>query len=364
MDDINNKNSGFPEEEPIENAADRELDEILASLKKPDEPLPADVPLTDRPASPEKPSPAPTGYRPAEKKSGSKTLIIVIALIIALLGIAVGAVVYLMTRPAVEDPAISKGGDNILINDSVLGTVEITTVEGASVNTYDEENLVEEENGYYTYYVNGKKVSEMGVDLSEYQTDIDFAAVKASGIDYVILRIGGRYYSDEGGLYSDSAFDTYYEQAKAAGLKVGAYFFSQAASTDDAVEEARYTLELLNGKKLDYPVAFDWETIEDDDARTDGMTGEELTAIAEAFCDTIEKAGYKSIVYASTSLMLQSYDFETMKDYDFWLADYREFPNSEKMYYSFKMWQYTTEGYVDGISSPVDLNLCLNASDM
>ena len=153
----------------------------------------------------------------------------------------------------------------------------------------------------------------------------------------------------------DAEHDTYYQQATDAGLKVGAYFFSQAITVDEAVEEAEYVVKKLNGRKLQYPVAFDWETIEDDDARTDNCPGKTITAMAEKFCDTIKEKGYQSMVYASTSLMLQSYDFETMKDYEFWLADYREFPI---MYYDFAIWQYNKEGKVNGIDSTVDLNIC------
>ena len=332
--------------------------------------VPPTAPVTPRQPAPQRVSRMDTGEIPAAPryappqaaqpaKKKPNTAIIVVALVLAALGAAGGFLYYHFSHQETRDPTLSVAGETVTINDSELGTVEIQTVDGVVLNTYDAENLVLEDNGYYSYYEDGRKVSEMGVDLSEYQTDIDFGAMKASGIDFVMLRIGGRYYSDEGGLYKDDAFRDYYDQAKAAGLKVGAYFFSQAASVEDAQEEARYTLELLDGLKLDYPVAFDWETIEDDYARTDGVTGEEITLIAEAFCDTISGGGYKTTVYASTSLMLQSYDFETMKDYTFWLADYREFPSSEKMYYNFTMWQYTTEGTVDGVNVPVDLNLCL-----
>ena len=340
---------------------------VIPTVPSDDLAAPADN-SPDKPAGGDTPRGThPRGYRPThahhdDKKGTPKTAIIIIALFIAFIGVTIGVVVFLMNRPVVEsDPGISTGKETVTINDSVLGTVEIQPVEGATLNTYDKNGLVQDENGFYSYYEDGVKVSEMGVDLSEYQGDIDFAAVKASGIDFVILRIGGRYYSEEGALYSDGAFESYYEQAKAAGLKVGAYFFSQAASVEDAVEEAKYALQLLGNKTLDYPVAFDWETIEDDTARTDGIDGATLTAIAEAFCDAIHEGGREAIVYASTSLMLQSYDFETMKDYDFWLADYREFPDSEKMCYNFKMWQYATDGEVDGVSGPVDLNLCLKA---
>ena len=239
--------------------------------------------------------------------------------------------------------------------DSELGEVTVKKVDGAELNTYDAANLVKNKNGFYEYVVDGKVTSEVGVDLAEFQGTIDFAAVKKSGVDFVILRIGGRYYSQEGKMYTDGSFDAFYSQATAAGLKVGAYFYSQAITTDEAAEEAEYCIKKLDGKKLDYPIAFDWETIDDDTARTDNVSGATITAMAEKFCDTIEENGYRAMVYANTSLMLQSYDFETMKDYVFWLADYREFPN---MYYGFAIWQYDKEGSVDGIEGNVDLNIC------
>lgn len=248
----------------------------------------------------------------------------------------------------------SHGSETVTINDSEMGTIVLETVEGAEVSTYTKNNLEKDANGYYVYKEDGKVISHLGVDISEYQGDVDFAAVKAAGADFVILRIGGRYYGDEGKLYEDSAFDTYYEQAKAAGLKVGAYFFSQAASVADAEEEAAAAVKKLNGRTLDYPLAFDWENIGDEPARTDDITGSELTQIAEAFCDAVNKAGYKSIVYANSAQMFIMYDFNTMKDYDFWLADYRDFPT---MYYNYDMWQYSDEGTIDGIDGAVDLNI-------
>ena len=382
-------------------AADKELAEIMRSLgrmdtasapagetasapsadeggvdKTADEPAPAEEAPQAQPrytdqaapqaAAPERPSPVYSGSaqygagQASDKGKSPKTLIIVIALIVAFIGIAAGAAVLLMSHRTAE-PSENKapGNETVTINDSELGTVEIRTVEGATVNTYSEENLVVDENGFYSYYENGRKVSEMGMDLCEFQGEIDFSAAKTAGIDFVMLRIGGRYYSAEGAMYSDSHFDTYYEQAKAAGLKVGAYFFSQATTAAEAEEEAAYALQLLNGRSLEYPIAFDWEIIDDDEARTDSVSGEVITQMAEAFCTKVRESGYKAIVYASTSLILQSYDFETMKDYEFWLADYREFPGRDKMYYDFRMWQYSTKGAVTGIGVPVDLNLCL-----
>ena len=292
------------------------------------------------------------------KKRGKGMLITIVALlIIGAVAVGIWGVYRVLSSKVSDHINLEKPKvETVAFTDSELGEITVKKVEGASLNTYDNGNLVKNEQGFYQYVENGKVTSEAGIDLAEYQGDVDFKAVKNSGIDFVILRIGGRYYSEEGAMYTDGLFDTYYEQAKAAGLKVGAYFFSQATNAAEAAEEAGFVLEKLNGRKLDYPVAFDWEIIEDDSARTDNISGGVITAMAKAFCDTIEAANYRSIVYSSTSLMLQSYNFETMKDYDFWLADYREVPN---MYYDFSMWQYATDGVVDGISGTVDLNICL-----
>ena len=294
------------------------------------------------------------GQNDKKRLSTTVAVIIIAALVTVAAAAAIGFGISRMAKPADEgSTTATSGGEVVTINDSVMGDVELQTVKGAEINTYSAENLVTE-NGFPAYYENGKKISHLGVDLSEFQGQVDFEKAKAAGIEFVMLRIGGRYYGDDGGMYDDAAFDNYYEQAKSAGLKVGAYFFSQAASAEDAKEEALYAIKKLNGKKLDYPIAFDWENIEDDKARTDNITGDELTIIAEAFCDTVINAGYRSIVYSNTSQMFVMYDFETMKDYDFWLADYREFPT---MYYKYDMWQYATDGKIDGIEGNVDMNL-------
>ena len=200
----------------------------------------------------------------------------------------------------------------------------------------------------------------MGIDLSANQEYVDFDAVKESGIDFVILRIGGRGWGT-GTRYADSKFNEFYEQARDAGLKIGAYFFSQAITEAEALEEAQYVLELLDGRELSYPIAFDFEIIDDDEARTDALDSSQITALAAAFCAAVEEAGYRSMVYANTSLMLQTYDFDVMKDYDFWLADYREMPERDAMYYRYSVWQYSETGSVPGIDGDVDLNLCLSA---
>ena len=255
-----------------------------------------------------------------------------------------------------QEPEVVKRGEKITINDPSLGTIEIDAVAGFDKNAYDNDNFVIDENGMMTYYIDGEVASCMGVDLSDYQDNVDFEAVKAQGFDFVMLRIGGRYYSEEGGLYMDENFFDYLDKAKAAGLRVGGYFFSQAKNAEEAKEEADYVIKELGSRKLDYPIAFDWETIEGDKARTDSVSDEDLTLSALAFCETIEEAGFEAIIYSNTALMYYKYDLEKLKGIDFWVADYEDHPS---MYYNFTMWQYNIEGQVNGIEGNVDMNICL-----
>lgn len=337
-----------PEKAPAEAVPDAEMPVI-------ETPIPSDT--TVRKDTEHTPRRNRTAKRTADKpRKKSRLPVIVIAIVLSaamVAGIGYAVIRFLLPRGD-GDTAATSAGVPVTISDSVMGDIELIPAKGAKINTYTEDNLVIDDSGIPAYYENGVKISHLGVDLSEYQGEVDFAAMKNAGAEFVMLRIGGRFYGESGGLYEDNAFDAYYEQAKAAGLKVGAYFFSQAASAEDAEEEANFALQKLGGRSLDYPIALDWENIAGDDARTDSVTGDMLTSIAETFCDTVAKAGYKAIVYSNTQQMFIMYDFETMKDYDFWLADYRDFPT---MYYKFDMWQYTAEGSIDGVDGPVDLNI-------
>lgn len=251
---------------------------------------------------------------------------------------------------------VVKQNEVISINDPLLGTIEIEAVPGFAKNTYVNDNFVTDETGKMTYYIDGQVASCMGVDLSEYQGPVDFVKLKEQGFDFVILRIGGRYYSDAGAMYVDTNYHQYYKAAKDAGLKVGGYFFSQAQNAEEGREEAEAALQSMYGYEFEYPIAFDWELIEGDTARTDNVEGEQLTDAAIAFCDTIKEAGYKPIIYTNTHLMYYKYDLTRLKDYEFWIADYEDKPS---MYYNFTMWQYNIEGRVDGIDGNVDLNICM-----
>ncbi len=220
----------------------------------------------------------------------------------------------------------------------------------------DPELLSLDENGRIVYADPAVQLY-YGVDVSAFQGDIDWNAVKNDGVDFVMLRLGGRGWGEKGLLYTDDAFFSHYRQATEAGLKVGAYFFSQAVTPEEAEEEARYALDFLKDTPLDYPVAYDWEHIEDNpDARTNNVSDEILTACALRFCQVIEEGGYRPIIYFNRKLGYFFYDLSLVNHYGFWLA---EFNTSPAFIYDYQMWQYSESGTVNGIDTIVDLNISL-----
>ena len=196
-----------------------------------------------------------------------------------------------------------------------------------------------------------------GVDVSKHQGEIDWNTVAQAGVDFAILRAGGRGYGSEGKLYEDECFQRNLEGARDAGLTVGVYFFSQAISEEEAKEEAAYLLELIKDGRIDGPVVFDWENIGHSKARTDSVTGELLTKMALAFCEEIRGAGYEPMVYVNLASAYRKYDLAQLTDYPLWLAEVdRQAPS---FVYDFELWQYSHSGTVPGIPGRVDLNLWL-----
>ena len=195
--------------------------------------------------------------------------------------------------------------------------------------------------------------SILGIDVSTFQKEIDWKKVKDAGIEYAMIRLGGRGYGENGNIYKDSWADTNYEKATAQGIKVGVYFFSQAITVQEAVEEAEFVLQQIKDWQLDMPVAFDWECLADD-YRTMVADARLTTDCAKAFCDKIEEAGYDSMVYFNPNQSRTQMYLAELVDYGFWLAMY-----SDQMTYEYKvdMWQYTNEGKVPGIKGKVDINL-------
>ena len=217
-------------------------------------------------------------------------------------------------------------------------------------NSYDPAGFYEE--GGFKRYKSEDTLASVGVDVSSHQQEIDWELVAANGVEFAMIRVGYRGYT-EGEIQPDEYFVQNIEGARAAGLDVGVYFFSQALDEQEAIDEANYVLEQIKDYPLSYPVIFDWEDIEAD-ARTDGMDSVQLTKNAIAFCDTIEQAGYRAGVYFNQRFGYEEFDLESLQDYVFWLAEYNDPPSFS---FHFQIWQYCNDGRVDGIKTDVDLNL-------
>ena len=204
--------------------------------------------------------------------------------------------------------------------------------------------------GDYLTCLTGESV--LGIDVSTHQKEIDWQQVKEAGVEFVMIRIGYRG-SVEGLLFEDEWAQRNYKGAKKAGLKVGGYFFSQSISPEEAKEEAEYALKIIKGWRLDMPLVYDWEFIQEG-YRTDVVDARLLTDCTRAFCETVEAEGYRPMVYFNADQSRKQLYLEELTDYDFWLALYTDQMTYE---YQVDMWQYTDTGSVPGIEGDVDINL-------
>jgi GH25 family lysozyme M1 (1,4-beta-N-acetylmuramidase) len=197
----------------------------------------------------------------------------------------------------------------------------------------------------------------LGIDVSHHQKEIDWERVAADGIDFAMIRVGYRG-SELGTLQEDTFFRDNIAGASTAGISVGAYFFSQATSEAEAVQEADYVVHALSGAAVTMPVVFDIEDVEGDASRTETLTPERVTSFARAFCDRISEAGYTPMIYANTRWFVSRMNLEDLSGYGKWLAQYFEYPAYP---YEFAIWQYTNTGRVDGVKGDVDMNLAFPA---
>jgi len=210
---------------------------------------------------------------------------------------------------------------------------------------------IRDSNGRKTYDDN-LYTGVCGIDVSTFQGDIDWNKVANDGIEFVMIRLGFRGYGN-GALVLDARYEKNIDAALSAGLDVGVYFFSQAINTEEAVEEATFVIESLKGRPITFPIVFDMEKI-NDEARADNLTKEEITAITVAFCEKIKQAGFTPMIYGNIAWFMENLDLEQIEGYDKWFAQYFSvftFP------YEIKMWQYTSNGQVNGISGNVDINM-------
>ena len=194
--------------------------------------------------------------------------------------------------------------------------------------------------------------SVFGIDVSKWNKEIDWQKVKAAGVEYAIIRCGYRGAST-GALVEDPYFEKNIKNATEAGVRVGVYFFTQATTPVEAVEEASMVLMLCNQYKISFPLYIDTEGA-GGNGRADGLDVETRTAVCTAFCETIENAGYTAGVYASKNWLMKKLEAEKLLPYSIWLAQYSGKPSYQGTY---DMWQYTSAGTVDGISTLVDFNV-------
>ena len=206
------------------------------------------------------------------------------------------------------------------------------------------------------YYEDENFSSSFGMDVSEFQDEIDWKKVKEDGVEFAYLRIGRRG-ATTGLIYEDSKFAVNYEGAKENGLKLGVYFFSQAKDEKEALEEAAWVREHLKGKEVDLPVVYDCEEVilEDEPSRLVGVEKEQLTANTIAFLEDMKKSGYDVMVYTYLYWADTFYDMEQIARYPIWFAQYDT--EAPKLEWPVSIWQYSNQGTINGIKEPTDLNI-------
>ena len=250
--------------------------------------------------------------------------------------------------PTTPAPPAEETGDYFY-----FGGKKVYVVEELPKSTYDNSLFQVNENGFLTYD-SDEYTCKIGIDVSRYQENIDWAAVKGAGVQFAMLRLGYRGYGT-GALVMDPYFQQNIQGAQANGIEVGVYFFSQAITPEEGAEEARFCLNALKGYHITYPIVFDWESYDSSlEPRTDGLDDKILTQCAVAFCEEVEAAGYQSMVYSNLTYFYLHFDLNQLVDYPLWLAQYNSRPS---FYYHYDIWQYSGTGKVPGIDGNVDLNI-------
>ena len=222
-------------------------------------------------------------------------------------------------------------------------------------NTFDFTKM-EDKAGLKRYMENGRKTSYVGVDISKHTGKVYFPSLKAAGVDYVMIRLGSRGYST-GQITLDENFKENIEGAIEAQLDVGVYFYSQAISQDEAVQEANFVVQNLEPYrgKVKYPIAFNMGFVSNDKSRIEGLSREDKTAVTVSSLDAVRAAGYVPMVYGDKEWLIKEVDLTKLQDYDVWLSQEEEIPDYP---YRYAMWQYNTDGVLNGIDGGADLNIC------
>lgn len=307
-------------------------------------------------APPPQTAPSQSWRQPPQPRGGG--ILSKLALVVSILALIMSCItLFLVLRPNPEEPEPADEPEPIVEEPITFrfGDRVMTPLEGMPLNPYERDAFTVDGRGRISYEKDGKR-ARTGIDVSTYQGEIDWRLVAADGIDFAILRLGYRGYT-EGGLFMDQTFEANLRGALDAGLDVGIYFFSQAITPEEAEAEAAFVLNAIGNREIACPIAFDWEPISPGSgARTESLDNDTLTRCAAAFCAKIREAGYTPAVYFNQSLGYLRYDLRELTEYALWLAEY---DNKPDFYYHFDLWQYTHTGRVDGIQGDVDLDLDL-----
>lgn len=224
------------------------------------------------------------------------------------------------------------------------------------LNELVQDQIVVLDNGEMQYTdAEGNVISHKGIDVSEYQGNIDWGKVAADGVEFAIIRAYYRGYGT-GRLVRDTKVDDNIQGAIDNGIHVGVYVFSQAITREEAVEEAESAIETLSPFATNVPIVIDVERVAGANPRMDALSVEERTDVILAFCDTVTNAGYIPIVYYNTEMGGLYVDLEKLEGITKWYAWYGSW-----LYYpyDYSIWQYKDSGKVNGISGGVDMNIAL-----
>lgn len=226
------------------------------------------------------------------------------------------------------------------------------------VSPYNFDNLKNEQ-GRFSYYEDGNLVSQTAVDVSDLQGKIDWERVSEDGIDFAMIRLGRRGYT-EGNIYLDNYYYENVSGVQSEGMPFGVYFFSQAITEDEVIEEANFVIKHLSGSGISYPVVFDHEPVESADGRANNLSKNELTHITKAFCQKIEDAGYTPMIYGN-AFDMERLNLNDLKGIDVWYAEYESSQPTGQ--FDFAMWQYSSTANVSGINTQADLSILFKPLD-
>ena len=241
--------------------------------------------------------------------------------------------------------------DDLIVYDSDEGYIFYPITDQYIKSGRSNDDLVkDEETGEVQYIKDGSVLSVKGIDVSKHNGDIDWEKVKNDGVSFAIIRVGYRG-STGGSIKLDETFEDNIKGAIENGIDVGVYFFTQAISVDEAIEEAEFVIDAIDGYELQYPVVWDIEELE---GRAEDVDRETRTDACIAFLDKIKEAGYSPMIYGNLKSLLYMLNTDRIEGYDKWFA-YYSFPDYYP--YAHSIWQYSSTGEVDGIKGNVDMNI-------